>query len=124
MPALSVASDQQYVVVAAVITVLVDPHSLSCADALHRSSLAPHGHAPGALACDGHRCTRTGPHLGAAPPAPGVACAWLSSDALRRPPLGCRSHGQAASAADDTDSRCRGALWDRALARDDSVFAM
>jgi hypothetical protein len=115
------------VVVAAVITVLVDPHSLSCADALHRSSLEPHGHAPGALACDGQRCTRTGPYLGATPRAPGVACAWLSSDALRRPLLACRSHGQAASPpppADDTDSRCRGALWDRAFARDDSVFAM
>ena len=123
MPALSVVSDQQYVVVAAVMTVLVDPHSLSCADALHRSSLAPQGHAAGALACDGHRCTRAGPYLGATSPrAPGVACACASSDALRRP-LGC----QAASAAaddDDTDSLCRGALWDRALARDDSVFAM
>jgi hypothetical protein len=61
MPAVSVANDQQYVVVAAVITVLVDPHSLSCTDALQRSSLAPQGHAAGALACDGHRCTRAGP---------------------------------------------------------------
>jgi hypothetical protein len=95
MPALSVAMDQQYVVVAAVTTVLVDPQSLSCADAVHLSSRAAQLHG-GALACDGHRCTRRSKH-GGITGVVGVA---------------------------DTEWRWRGALCDRALARDDSVLAM
>ena len=92
-------------------TVLIDLHSLLCADALHRSRLAP-GSA---------RLRRAPLHVHS------VACAWHSSDALHRPALSCRSHKQTASpmaAVDYLDSRCRGALWDRALARDDSVFAI
>lgn len=118
-PVLLAAADQQYMLVAAVLMVLVDPHSLSWTDALDMSSLTPHGHA---LACDWHRWTRTPPFGDASPRA--AACAGPSSDALRRPPLACLSHGDAASGADDTDARCLGALCDRALARDDCVLAM
>jgi hypothetical protein len=120
-PVLLAAADQQYMLVAAVLMVLVDPHSLSWRDALDISSLTPHGHAAaGALACDWHLWTRTAPTLGDAIP----RCAGPSSDALRRPPLACLSHADGASGADDTDARCLGALCDRALARDDCVLAM
>lgn len=120
-PALLAATDQLlYMLVAAVLMVLVEPHSLSWSDALDMSSLTPHGHA--LAACDWHRCTRTPPPLGDASPRNGP-----SRDALRLPPLplGCRSHDDGgASGADDTDARCLGALCDRALARDDCVLAM
>jgi hypothetical protein len=104
MSALSVAIDQQYVVVAAVTAVPVDPQSLSFADAVHLSSRAAQLHG-GALACDGHRCTRRSSNR----------------------PLPCRSQQGGITGVvgvADTEWRWRGALCDRALARDDSVLAM
>ena len=85
---------------AAVSTELVDPHSLSLSDAVDASSLRPADHGddwPPPPATDEDRCILA--PLGGVP-------------FLR---LGCRSSASA---------RCRGALWDRALARDDSVLAM
>lgn len=103
-------------VVAAVTTELVvDPHSLSLSDAVDVSSLTDvdddHGRwkkgdwrgADPACCCDDDRCILA--------PRGTLLC---SAPFLL---LGCRSSASAAT-------RCLGALWDRALALDDSVLLM
>jgi hypothetical protein len=97
-------------VVAAVSTELVDPHSLSFSDAVDESSFTDVDHglkkdgrgAVPACCCDDDRCILA--------PLGTLRC---SAPFLL---LGWRSRASAA--------RCLGALWDRALALDDSVLLM